>query len=222
MKPPLPHEEVIAKTRQYVKETLSGDATGHDWWHIERVTNTALALAKDEGADPYLTELAALLHDIADWKFNEGDESVGPDKARIWLEKLGVETQIVDEAEFVVRHISFKGATNKTPMRTLEGQVVQDADRLDALGAIGIARAFAFGGSRNRPMYDPAVGPQKHSDFAAYRATLDNSTTINHFYEKLLLIKDRMNTPSGRKLAEKRHKFIELYLEEFFAEWDGR
>jgi uncharacterized protein len=199
---------------------LSGDAAGHDWFHVERVWATALKLARDEGADLHVVELAALLHDVADWKYAGGDHAAGPRAARDWLQGLGAPPATIDHVCEIIAGLSFKGAGVPTPMRTLEGQIVQDADRLDALGAVGIARAFAYGGHRGRAMYDPEIPPAEHASFEAYKKS--TGPTINHFYEKLLLLKDRMNTPAARHLAESRHRFMELYLQQFFDEWQGR
>lgn len=209
---------VIQRTRDHVRSALEGDGSGHDWWHVERVRKTALSLAREEGADLFITELGALLHDIADWKFY-ADVEAGPRAAREWLESLSVEPHIVDQVCEIVRDISFKGAGVNTGMRTLEGRVVQDADRFDALGAIGIARAFAYGGSKNRVMHEPDAVPVLHASFDAYKNS--RGTTLNHFYEKLLLLKDRMNTPTGKRLAEERHVFMEEYLRRFYEEWEG-
>jgi uncharacterized protein len=167
-----------------------------------------------------VVELAALLHDVADWKFAGGDHDAGPRAARAWLESLGVAKETVDQVCEIVAGMSFKGAGVKTAMTSLAGQCVQDADRLDALGAIGIARAFAYGGYKGQGLYDPAAPPTLHDSFEAYKQGA--STTINHFYEKLLLLQDRMNTTAGKRLAAGRHRYMELYLEQFFAEWEGQ
>lgn len=211
--------EITEKTAQHVRGVLSGEGSGHDWFHIERVTRMALRLAQEEGADRYVTELAALLHDIADWKFAGGDHEAGSRVARKWLESLSVETPTIDHVCEIIDGLSFKGAGVKTPMRTLEGQCVQDADRLEAIGAIGVARAFAYGGHKGQPMHDPEKTPQAHATFEAYKK--NDGTTINHFYEKLLLLKDRMNTASGKRLAAARHVYLEQFLEQFLAEWQG-
>jgi uncharacterized protein len=213
--------QVIAKTRAFARETLEQDSTGHDWWHVDRVTNLAKTIAAKEGADLFVVELGALLHDIADWKFHNGDTEIGPRITREWLAKQHVDEAVISEVEFIVRHISFKGGTNKTPMRSLEGKIVQDADRLDAIGAIGIARTFAFGGSKQRQMHNPEKSPQEYENFADFQKSIAESTTINHFYEKLLLLKDRMNTKTGREIAQNRHEYLENFLKEFYAEWDG-
>lgn len=210
---------MIQKTADHVRGLLAGDSSGHDWFHIERVRNTALTISREEGANLFLVELAALLHDVADWKFAGGDHEAGPRAARQWMESIGVEPAVVHQVCDIIANLSFKGAGVATPMRSLEGQIVQDADRLDALGAIGIARTFAYGGHKGQAMHDPAIPPQMHTTFEAYKHNV--GTTINHFYEKLLLLKDRMNTATGKRLAAERHVFMERYLEQFLAEWQG-
>ena len=211
---------VVDRTRAFVRERCDGEPSGHDWWHIERVCRTAVALAREEDADLYVVELAALLHDVADWKFHGGDEEIGPRTAESWLLSLGVDGGAVAHVCEIVRSVSFKGAGVPTPMRTREGAVVQDADRLDALGAIGIARAFAYGGFRGDPLHDPEAEAFLAESAATYKA--HRGATINHFAEKLLLLAERMNTESGRRLARERHAFMEQYLERFHAEWEGR
>lgn len=210
---------ILENTRAHVKSILEGEGSGHDWWHIVRVVNNALALAKEEGADLFVVEMAALLHDIGDHKLHGGDTTVGPKMTRAWLEQCEVEGHLVDQVVEIVQEISFKGAKVSTPMSSLAGKVVQDADRLDAIGAIGIARTFAYGGNKNRLMYDPNVPAVMHEDFETYKSS--TAPTINHFYEKLLLLKDRMNTAAGRKWAEQRHEYMEHFLEQFYAEWNG-
>lgn len=211
--------DILSRTEKYVHEKLEGEETGHDWWHIHRVRNTALKLAKEEKADLFIVELAALLHDIADHKFHDGDEEIGPATARNWLNQLKVDEPLIIHVCDIIRDVSFKGADVETPMKTIEGKVVQDADRLDALGAIGIARAFAYGGYKERELYNPNIKPEQHDSFEAYKKS--TGPTINHFYEKLFLLKDRMNTNSGRKEAKKRHQFMKEYVDQFMAEWDG-
>lgn len=211
--------EVIQKTAEYVRGQLSGEATGHDWWHIERVRVLAGRLAREEGADPLVVELAALLHDIADWKFHGGDLQAGARQATKWLEECGVDDAVIAHVSDIVATVSFKGAGTPTPMATLEGRVVQDADRLDALGAIGIARAFAYGGFREREIHDPDRAPERHDSFESYQA--DSGTTINHFHEKLLLLIDRMNTDAARRLAAGRHSYMKSFLDRFHKEWEG-
>lgn len=210
---------IVERTVEHVKTVLAGDSSGHDWWHIERVRRNALLIARNEGADQVVVELAALLHDIADWKFHGGDDSVGPRAAREWLQQNRVDESIIAAVCDIVKHVSFKGAGVATEMPTLEGKCVQDGDRLDAIGAIGIARAFAFGGHFGRAIYDPDVPPILHDSFAAYKSK--GGPTINHFYEKLLLLKDRMQTETGRSLASERHQFMEQFLREFYREWNA-
>ena len=210
---------MIEQTAAYVQATLTGEGSGHDWWHIYRVWTLAQRIGRAEQVDLFVVEAAALLHDIADWKAHDGDSSVGPRQARAWLRQFALPAAQVDHVCFIIEHLSFKGAqVEQTPL-SLEGQIVQDADRLDALGAIGIARTFAYGGSKNRMLYDPAQPPQEYATAEAYVHSA--SPSINHFYEKLLLLKDRMNTAEARRIAESRHAFLELYLQQFFAEWDG-
>lgn len=212
--------EALARTEAHVRQAMSGEGTGHDWWHIHRVRQTALRLAREEGADAYVVELAALLHDIADHKFHGGDETAGPRAARAWLEPLGVDEAVIAHVVDIIAGLSFKGAGVDTSMRTPEGRVVQDADRLDAIGAIGVARAFAYGGSRGRALHEPDVSPEAHGSFEAYKSS--TGPTINHFHEKLLLLRERMNTSAARRMAEGRHRFMEQFLARFHAEWDGR
>jgi len=213
-------EEVIKRTADYVKSKLDGEGSGHDWWHIYRVWKTAVNIGKKEDADLFVVQLAALLHDIADWKFHAGDDSIGPKLAREWLEKLDVDENVISHVCEIIKGVSFKGAGVKSKIKTKEGMVVQDADRLDALGAIGIARAFAYGGHKGSEIYNPKIKPEKHETFEQYKKS--KGTTINHFYEKLLLLKDLMNTPSARKIAGERHGFMEQYLDKFFKEWEGK
>ncbi|HSU15465.1 HD domain-containing protein [Longimicrobium sp.] len=212
--------DVLARTEAHVRREMSGEGTGHDWWHVHRVRRTALRLAAEEGADPYVVELAALLHDIADHKFHGGDHTAGPRAARAWLEGLGADGSTIEHVCEIIAGLSFKGAGVPTPMRTSEGCVVQDADRLDALGAVGIARAFAYGGSRGRPLHAPGDAPEMHDSFEAYKQS--GGATTNHFHEKLFLLRDRMNTAAARRIADGRHRFMEAFLARFHAEWDGR
>lgn len=211
--------DILARTAEHVRNLLNGDSAGHDWWHIDRVRSVALTIAREENADLFLVELAALLHDVADWKFAGGDEAAGPAAARKWLESLEVDEPIIDHVCRIIGQLSFKGAGVATPMDSLEGACVQDADRLEALGAIGIARTFAYGGWKGQALHDPNLPPQPHGTFTEYKQ--NKGTTINHFYEKLLLLQDRMNTDAGKRLAQARHEFMERYLEQFFAEWNG-
>lgn len=215
-------QEVVKKTTEYVKQKMLGEGTGHDWWHVLRVWRLAKRIAKEEKtADLFIVELGALLHDIADWKFHEGDMEAGPKAARQWLKSQEVNELIIKQVEHIVRDISFKGAGVKPKLQTIEAKIVSDADKLDGLGAIGIARAFAYGGSKNRPLYEPDKKPVMHQTFEAYKANKDGHT-INHFYEKLLLLKDRMFTKTARNIAASRHAFMEQYLDEFYAEWEGK
>ena len=208
---------LISRTAEHVRALFISESSGHDWYHIERVWHMARRLAASTTANLTIVELAALLHDIADWKFHDRDLEAGPRAARAWLAAQSAPEAIIVPVCAIIATLSFKGAGVATPMATLEGQIVQDADRLDALGAIGIARAFAYGGHKGRAIYDPERPPHSHADFAAYAA--DEGTTINHFYEKLLLLKDRMQTPAGRAIAEERHAIMEQFLAEFFREW---
>ena len=211
--------EIIKKTKEFVMKTLEKDGTGHDWWHIERVLNNSIYIAKKEKADLFIVQLGALLHDIADFKFHGGDDKAGGRVTRKWLEGLSLDEKNIADVCYIVDNVSFKGLGVKNMMRGLEGRIVQDADRLDGLGAIGIARAFAYGGHKNRPLYNPFGKAKKHKTFSSYKKGADS--TIHHFYEKLLHIKKLMNTKTGRKLAEGRHKIMEEYLKNFFSEWKG-
>ena len=211
----------IDLTVEYVKAEQEGESSGHDWWHTYRVWKNAQHLASQEvGCDIAIVELAALLHDIADHKFHGGDLTVGPKVAREWLQSLEVPSSIIDRVTHIISRLSFKGAQVKDQMDSLEGKIVQDADRLDAIGAIGVARTFAYGGYAGQDMYDPTLSPTLHSSFEAY--TNEKSTTVNHFYEKLLLLKDRMHTQSAKQVAEDRHRFMESFLDQFYQEWEGK
>ena len=220
------HQEIINKTADFVQKTLKNAEGGHDWWHIYRVWQTAKTIAQTpdtEGsvsdANLLVVELAALLHDIADAKFHNGDEEIGPKTARNFLNSLEIDAEIVEHVENIIRHISFKGGNFEKIFHSLELAIVQDADRLDAIGAIGIARTFNYGGFKNRPLYDPSVKPDLQMSKEAYKS--NNAPTINHFYEKLLLLKDRMNTEAGKRMAAQRHQFMEDFLAQFYAEWEG-
>lgn len=208
----------IKRTAEYVRKKLEGEGSGHDWWHIHRVWRLAKQLAWHEEVNLFVVETAALLHDIADWKFHDGDESVGPRVARNWLESLSVDDNSIDHVCQIIKDISFKGAGVASLMKSKEGMVVQDADRLDALGAIGIARCFAYGGHVSHSIYDPEMQVCKHKTAQEYKTA--NSTSINHFYEKLLLLKERMNTAAAHLIAAKRHAFMEQYLDQFMSEWE--
>jgi len=210
--------EVIKQVEDFAKHKLHNKCTGHDWWHRDRVRKCALSIANQEGADPEVVEIAALLHDIGDWKFCEGYE-LGAEEAQHLLKSLAVDQNIIDTVCDITKQVAYKGAGTVEPALSLEAKVVQDADRLDALGAMGIARTFAYGGLKEHPIYDPEIKPGYHSSFAAYQN--GGKTSINHFYEKLLLLKEKMNTPTGKKMAEERHSFLEGFLKQFYSEWNG-
>lgn len=211
-------KKIIEKTKEYVKqEMLKGDS-GHDWSHVLRVNNTAKMIAKKEKADLFIVELSTLFHDIADSKFTNGDETIAPRKIKDFLNSLKVDTETIEKVNYIVEHTSFK--KNQPSEKSLEFKVVQDADRLDAIGAIGIARAFSFGGYKNRLMYNPEEKPNLNQTKEQYVKA--EGTTINHFYEKLLLLKDLMNTETAKAIAKKRHKFMEKYLDQFYKEWNGK
>ncbi|MEL0455180.1 HD domain-containing protein [Flavobacteriaceae bacterium SZ-1-7] len=213
-------KDIINKTIAFVKETLADAEGGHDWFHTERVYNNSLLIAKSEHVDEFIVALGALLHDIADSKFHDGNETVGPKIAREFLFKLNVDSAVIEHVVNIIEHISFKGGNEAQTFKSAELDVIQDADRLDAIGAIGIARCFNYGGFKNRALYDPEIKPNLNMSKAEYKNS--NAPTINHFYEKLLLLKDRMNTETGKRLAAKRHEFMEHYLEQFYKEWEGR
>jgi len=212
-------DQIIIQTTEYIKVKLMGEGSGHDWWHVYRVWKNAIHIGKQESVDLFVVELAALLHDVADWKFHDGNDEIGPQVAKEWLESLSVDEKVISHVYQIIKDISFKGAGVVTAMKTTEGMVVQDADRLDALGAIGIARTFAYGGSKNREMYNPDINPEMHASFEQYKKS--QGTSINHFYEKLLLLKELMNTATARQIAEKRHAVMEDYLAQFYREWEG-
>lgn len=213
-------QKILQKTKVYVKQKFSGEGTGHDWWHIYRVWQMARRIGKQEKADLFIVELGALLHDLADFKFHRGSDSLGSKKAGAWLKSLGVGQTTIKKVGHIIDNVSFKGAGVKSKMQSLEGKVVQDADRLDAIGAIGISRAFAFGGSKHRPLYEPQVKPKYHKTFAAYKK--GSASTLNHFYEKLLHVKDLMHTKTAKKIAQQRHQYLADYLKRFLAEWSGK
>lgn len=212
-------EEIIQRTADYVRREFERDSSGHDWWHIYRVWKTALALCQQEPADVFTVELAALLHDLDDWKLSPSAAET-PLRAAAWLRQMEIDPALSAHVCEIIRHLSYKGAGVENKISTLEGRIVQDADRLDAIGAVGIGRAFAYGGHAGRPLYDPESPPQMHQSFEQYKAS--RSATINHFYEKLLLLKDRMNTPAAKKIAQERHAFMEQFLERFMSEWEGK
>ncbi len=213
------NDVLIESTASFVRDTCYNDASGHDWFHIERVWKLALRIGKCENADLFIVQMAALLHDLDDWKLQTvvTDE---PLRTANYLLSVSSDRKFIDSVLAIIEEVSFKGAGTVTVPRTVEGKVVQDADRLDALGAIGIARAFAYGGFKRRRMHDPDIPPQIHQSFEEYQTR--QSTTLNHFYEKLLLLKDRMNTDTGRQLAENRHRYMLRYIEQFMNEWNGR
>ena len=210
---------VIDNTVKYVQDTLKDAEGGHDWFHIYRVWKNALRIAEKEKADLLTINLAALLHDIADYKFHHGDETVGPKKAKAFLQTQKVDEKVIEHVVNIIANVSFKGGNFTTNFDSRELQIVQDADRLDAIGAIGIARTFNYGGFKKRALYDPAIKPNLNLTKEEYKSS--TAPTINHFYEKLLLLKDLMNTTTGKESAEERHAFMEAYLETFYLEWEG-
>ncbi|WMI68844.1 HD domain-containing protein [Mangrovimonas sp. YM274] len=212
-------EQIIANTKTFVQAQLSKAEGGHDWFHILRVYNNAAHIGKTEPVDLFVVQLGALLHDIADSKFHDGDETVGPKIAREFLFNQNVDSAVIEHVVNIISHISFKGGNEIQTFKSPELGVVQDADRLDAIGAIGIARCFNYGGFKNRKLFDPEIKPNLNMSKEEYKAS--TAPSINHFYEKLLLLKDRMNTQTGRQIAEQRHAFMEQYLQQFYAEWDG-
>ncbi|MEJ1221626.1 HD domain-containing protein [Sediminicola sp. 1XM1-17] len=213
--------QIVEETIAFVKETLKGAEGGHDWFHIQRVFKNTLLIAKDEQVNILVVSLGALLHDIADAKFHGGDETVGPMLAKEFLTSIDVDSQTIDHVVKIIENISYKSSLDTSTARfaSPELEVVQDADRLDAIGAMGIARAFNYGGFKNRELYNPEIAPNPNMSKEEYKKS--TAPTINHFYEKLLLLKDKMNTKSGKKLAEARHQFMLDYLEQFFKEWNG-
>ena len=212
---------LVEATARHIEQQFAGEGSGHDWAHIRRVWLMARRLAAvHPEADLELTELAALLHDIADWKFHGGDYEAGPRAARAWLVARQAPEALVQRVEVIIREVSFKGLGVATPVSSIEAALVQDADRLDAIGAVGIARAFAYGGHKGRPLHDPAVPPVAHDSFAAYQQS--TAPTLNHFYEKLLHLHQRLHTPAARVVAAGRQAFMEAYVARFLAEWDGR
>jgi len=213
-------EAIIKATTNYVKEKLQDAEGGHDWFHIKRVHKNALLIAKDEKVDSLIVALGALLHDIADAKFYDGDETIGPKKARAFLESEQVEEQVIVHIENIIKYISFKSSLESgEKFSSPELKVIQDADRLDAIGAIGIARCFNYGGFKNRALYDPAIAPNLNMSKEEYKKS--TAPTINHFYEKLLLLRDKMNTETGRQIAADRHAYMEGFLAQFYNEWNG-
>lgn len=211
-------KSILSATEKHIRQTFETEGSGHDWWHIYRVWKLAVQIQKNEGGDLFIVEMAALLHDLDDWKLKEKDSQ--ENKTQQWPESIEVthaeQTKIIE----VIQQVSFKGAGVETPALCAEAKIVQDADRLDAIGAIGIARTFAYGGNKNRLIYDPEIKPEMHQNFEAYKSS--TAPTINHFYEKLLLLKERLNTDSAKEIAKGRHKFMEDFLHRFFKEWDGK
>ena len=210
---------LIDRTIAFVKEKLEKAEGGHDWFHIERVYKNAMVIAQQEECDLTVVKLGALLHDIADSKFHDGDETIGPRTARLFLESESVDEQTISHVINIIKNISFKGGNFGQQFNSKELEIVQDADRLDAIGAIGIARTFNYGGFKNRAIYNPAIAPNLNMSKEEYKKS--EAPTLNHFYEKLLLLKDKMNTETGKKIAQARHKYMENFLSQFYAEWEG-
>jgi uncharacterized protein len=211
------YQEIIHLIATLIENKFKGESGGHDWWHVYRVWQLSKRIAEIEKADIFVVELAALTHDIADWKYHPGDEHAGGKAARSLLSEYSLPDQIINHVADIVDSLSFKGAGVDTTMKTIEGQIVQDADRLDAIGAIGIARTFAYGGMKGRSIHEPDIKPCPHQSFEEYKSS--DSPTINHFFEKLLLLKDRMNTQTAKEIAIERHQFMEQFLSLFFKEW---
>ena len=213
------NQNLINDTIAFVKKELENAEGGHDWFHIERVYKNAVLIANGENCDILIVQLGALLHDIADSKFHNGDETVGPKKARLFLESKTVSENTITHVVNIIENISFKGGHETKKFSSLELDIVQDADRLDAIGAIGVARTFNYGGFKNRVIYNPEIKPNLNMSKEEYKNS--DAPTINHFYEKLLLLKDKMNTKTGKKIAAQRHDFMELFLTQFYEEWNG-
>jgi uncharacterized protein len=213
-------ENFITTTITFVKQVLEGAEAGHDWFHIERVYLSSLLINKTEHGNEQVIALAALLHDIADPKFNNGNEELGPRKAEEFLRSIGAEEETTAHVKRIIENMSFKNSFDKKGFTSLEMKIVQDADRLDAIGAIGIARTFTYGGFKNRVLYDPVIKPNTEHTKESYKNT--TAPTINHFYEKLLLLKNGMNTKTGKEIAEKRHDFMLAFLDQFYKEWEGK
>jgi uncharacterized protein len=211
--------DLIDKTILFVKEKLENAEGGHDWFHIERVFKNAVLISKNEVCDATVVKLGALLHDVADSKFHDGDETVGPRVAREFLESENVDEEIIAHVVNIIENISYKGGNFEKKFSSIELDVVQDADRLDAIGAIGIARTFNYGGFKNRALYNPKIAPNSSMTKEEYKK--NDSPTLNHFYEKLLLLKDKMNTEAGKQIAQERHRYMEGFLAQFYAEWEG-
>jgi uncharacterized protein len=213
------NENIVNKTILFVKEKLKKAEGGHDWFHIERVFKNAISIAEGEVCNVIVVKLAALLHDIADSKFHNGDETIGPKIAREFLESENIDEATIQHVIHIIENISFKGGNTERLFSSIELDIVQDADRLDAIGAIGIARAFNYGGFKNRPLYNPNIAPNLRMSKEEYKNS--EAPTLNHFYEKLLLLKDKMNTETGKQIAQERHQFMMTFLSQFYAEWDG-
>jgi len=211
--------EAIRKTENFVSDYFKNEGSGHDWFHIDRVRKMAISIGSSEGCDLFIVEIAALLHDLDDWKLNNS-ESDDVSKTEKWLNQLAISPDVSYRILRIISEVSYTGAGCETPVSSVESSVVQDADRLDAMGAIGIARTFAYGGHKNRLIYDPSVSPEIHADFNEYKKS--STPTINHFYEKLLLLKDRMNTETAKSIAESRHQFMVSFLAQFYDEWDAK
>ncbi|MBT7621259.1 MAG: HD domain-containing protein [Lentimicrobiaceae bacterium] len=210
---------VIEKTVEFVKLELYGAEGGHDWWHVYRVWKNSIAIGKTEDCNKLIVELSALLHDIADPKFYNGDENIGPQKAEEFLVSIGLSNEIIDRIIYIIRHVSFKNTFDNNTEKNNELNIVQDADRLDAIGAIGIARTFNYGGFKGDELYNPDIPPKNYKSKREYKS--GNSPTLNHFYEKLLKLKGMMNTEAGIKIANNRHQFMEVFLKQFYSEWNG-
>ncbi len=210
----------IDQTIAFVKKELEGAEAGHDWFHIERVYNNALNLLKTEKANEQVVILGTLLHDIADSKFHNGDETIGPKKAMDFMTSININDEVKKHVVKIIENISFKGGNFNQTFHSKELEIVQDADRLDAIGAIGIARAFQYGGFKNRTIHNPNEKPKFNMSKEEYKK--HTGSTLNHFYEKLLLLKDLMNTETGKKIAQNRHQYMEGFLEQFYNEWEGR
>ena len=213
------NSDIVHKTILFVQEKLENAEGGHDWFHIERVYKNALLIAENEVCDVNVVKLGALLHDIADSKFHDGDEAIGPKIAREFLESENADEVTIQHVINIIENLSFKGGKTEKTFSSVELDIVQDADRLDAMGAIGIARTFNYGGFKNRPLHNPNIAPNLHMSKEEYKNS--EAPTINHFYEKLLLLKDKMNTETGKKIAQERHQFMINFLSQFYAEWDG-
>ena len=213
------NSDIVHKTILFVQEKLENAEGGHDWFHIERVYKNALLIAENEVCDVNVVKLGALLHDIADSKFHDGDEAIGPKIAREFLESENADEVTIQHVINIIENLSFKGGNAEKTFSSVELDIVQDADRLDAMGAIGIARTFNYGGFKNRPLYNPNIAPNLHMSKEEYKNS--EAPTINHFYEKLLLLRDKMNTETGKKIAQERHQFMTTFLSQFYAEWDG-